>query len=243
MWDVDFQTAVAQAEIEDREVGGPVPPHRVRPRRRRGRGRDRDLATRADPRVRRARRATRRRAVRDAGRARPSLHAAVPRAGAGRRPRARRSREGDRHRDDLHVRRRHRRHLVARARAARAGRGRPRRHDRAGPVRRARLGVATIPRRANAAMAELAGKGDEAGAQARSPSCCARRGALLGEPKPVRHAGEVLRERRTTARGHHEPPVVRPDARAPATSCSRAAQSSAGIPRSWARATRRGSRG
>ena len=49
MWDVDFQSAVAQAEIEDREIEGRVPPDPVRPRRRRRRGRDRDLAPRADP--------------------------------------------------------------------------------------------------------------------------------------------------------------------------------------------------
>ena len=66
LWDVDFQTAVAQAELEDRERPGAM--HRVRFRpataagaRRRERA-DRDDAPGADPRLRRAARAPRRRA-------------------------------------------------------------------------------------------------------------------------------------------------------------------------------------
>ena len=48
----------------------------------------------------------------------PVPHADVRRRGAGPRPPSRRSREGYGHRDDLHLRRRHRRHLVARAEPA-----------------------------------------------------------------------------------------------------------------------------
>ena len=58
LWDVDFRTAVAQAELEDREQPGAY--HRIEfsegPGRRRDR--DRDDAARADPRLRRARRAS-----------------------------------------------------------------------------------------------------------------------------------------------------------------------------------------
>ena len=68
MWDVDFRSAIAQAEIQDREIDGHVPPRRVRPGGWGGPGRDRDLAARADPRVRGAGREPRRRAVRAPGR-------------------------------------------------------------------------------------------------------------------------------------------------------------------------------
>ena len=63
LWDVDFQTAVAQAELEDREHAGRVSPHPVRRGRRRRRRRDRDDASRADPGLRRAGRASGRRAL------------------------------------------------------------------------------------------------------------------------------------------------------------------------------------
>ena len=67
----------------------------------------------------------------------PLFGARVPVRGAS----ARRSREGHRHRDDLHVRRPHRRHLVARAEAAGARRDPGQRHARPGHVGRSRLGV------------------------------------------------------------------------------------------------------
>ena len=76
---------------------------------------------RAARRVRRGRRAPRRRALPAAVRRRGD-HAALRRARAGRRAPSRRSREGHRHRDDLHVRRHDRRRLVARAAAADARR-------------------------------------------------------------------------------------------------------------------------
>ena len=116
MWDVDMQTAVAQAEMEDRPTAGAY--HRLlfhRPG-----GADIEIDT-----------------------TRPELLAAcvavvvhpddarwrdvvgtevvtplVRRAGPDGRPPAGRPREGHRRRDDLHLRRQHRRRLVARARPA-----------------------------------------------------------------------------------------------------------------------------
>ena len=103
LWDVDDRTAVAQAELEDREMAGAYHAltfHGVDGARRH---RDRDHATRAAPGVRRAGGASRRlplpRSLRRRGQ-----DTAVRRAGPRRRPPARRSREGIRHRDDLHLR-------------------------------------------------------------------------------------------------------------------------------------------
>ena len=112
MWDVDFRSAIAQAEIQDREIDGTY--HRVAfdLDDGDGAGRDRDVAARADPRVRGAGREPRRRAVRAPGR-HDGAHPAVPGPGPDRRARPGRPREGDRHGPDLHVRRRHRRGLVA----------------------------------------------------------------------------------------------------------------------------------
>ena len=125
LWDVDFRTAVAQAELEDREMAGRVPQIRFatfgRSRRRRRRPYVVIETTRPElhPRVRRARRPSRRRALPAAVRTRrcvtPLFGVAVPVARAP----PRRSREGLGHRDDLHVRRPHRRHVVARAAACR----------------------------------------------------------------------------------------------------------------------------
>ena len=117
LWDVDFRTAVAQAELEDREQPGAY--HRIRFARADGDGYVEIETTRpelipacvalvAHP---------------DDERYKPLFgtrgdHAAVRRARAGEAAPARRSGEGLRRRDDLHVRRRHRRGLVARAVAA-----------------------------------------------------------------------------------------------------------------------------
>ena len=119
LWDVDFRTAVAQAELEDREMPGAY--HAVKFPRLDGSGDIVIETTRpelipacvalvAHP---------------DDERYRDLfgsevLTPVVPRQGAGARAPARRSREGVGHRDDLHVRRHHRRHLVARAAASRA---------------------------------------------------------------------------------------------------------------------------
>ena len=64
LWDVDFKTAVAQAELEDRELPGAY--HRIRfarADRTAAARRNRNDAPRADSGLRRARRASRRRAV------------------------------------------------------------------------------------------------------------------------------------------------------------------------------------
>ena len=130
LWDVDDRTAVAQAEIEDRERPGAY--HLLafaRPRRRRA---DRHHPPRAGRQLRRPRRPPRRRALPLAVRL-DGAHAAVRRRGPGRRPPAGRARQGHRHRHGLHVRRHHRRHVVARARPADAQRHRARR-----PLRRRR---------------------------------------------------------------------------------------------------------
>ena len=111
LWDVSFQTAVAQAELEDREMAGSYVRLGVpAPGRRRG-GRGHHPAGVA-ARVRGAGRASRRRAVRGAGR-HDGDHAAVRRAGAGGDASAGRPGQGHRHRHGLHVRRHRRRDLVA----------------------------------------------------------------------------------------------------------------------------------
>ena len=144
LWDVDFKTAVAQAELEDREQPGAY--HRVRFHKPGGGiRRDRDDETRAAAVVRRAGRASRRRALPAALRY-GGDHAALRRSRAGQGAHARRSREGQRHCDDLYLRRHHRRRLVARAEAAGAGGDSAERHARAGVVGRAGLGVRAMRR-------------------------------------------------------------------------------------------------
>ena len=146
---------------------------------------DRHDPARAAAGVRGAGRPSRRRALpRPVGQ--PRDHAAVrrPRAGAG--ASARRSREGQRHRDDLHLRRPHRRHLVARAEAAGAGGDPGQRHARpvtwgspglgvGGPGARRRRPTtsspACRPKKAQAKVAEL----------------LAASGDLLGAPRPITH--------------------------------------------------------
>ena len=94
LWDVDFRTAVAQAELEDREQPGAY--HRIRfAKPDGGVRRDRHDAPGADSGVRRAGRASRRRALQAALRHR-SRHAAVRRASAGEAASPRRSGEGHR---------------------------------------------------------------------------------------------------------------------------------------------------
>ena len=142
VWDVDDRTAVAQAEIEDRERPGAY--HVVAfdgPGRRRV---DRDHSPRADRQLRGDGRPSRRRALPVARRV-DRAHPAVRRGGPRRRPPAGAAGQGNRHRHGVHVRRHDRRDVVARAGAADAQRHRPRRtlqrHDsRRGcrPTRRGR---------------------------------------------------------------------------------------------------------
>ena len=137
LWDIDFRTAVAQAEMEDRERPGAY--HKIPFARTDGDGAIEIDTTRpellaacvalvAHP---------------DDERYQPLFGTTVdvPLYGVAgaevRRPRARPARQGHRHRDDLHVRRHHRRHLVARAEPADAGDHRPRRPtSRRGPAGR-----------------------------------------------------------------------------------------------------------
>ena len=125
LWDVTFQTAVAQAELEAREYAGAY--HRVAFHRPDGEpGPHRDHPPGADPQRRGADRAPRRRALPAAVRHHGHL-ARLRRGDPGPRPPARRDGQGRGHRDVLHVRRPDRRHLVARAGAAGPHADRPRR--------------------------------------------------------------------------------------------------------------------
>ena len=237
LWDVDDRTAVAQAEIEDRERPGRLPPARVR-RARRRRAHRHDPA-RARRQLRRPRRPPRRRAL-PAARRLDRAHAAVRRRGAGRRPPARRARQGHGHRHDLHVRRHHRRHVVARAAAADAR-----------VIGRDGRFVATTPEwmatdAGRPAYAEIAGQTVKQAQAAivellRASGDAARRAAADHPP------GEVLRAGHPPARDRHQPPVVHPQRRprpgAAATPSSPGARSWPGTPTTCATATSTGSRG
>ena len=187
LWDVDFRTAVAQAELEDRE--------------RRART------------TRSASRAPTARAPIEIDTTRPELmpacvalvahpdderyqplfgtevrDAALRRAGADPRASAGRSREGHRHRDDLHVRRPDRRHLVARAEPAGA-RDPPGRTARCARSRSAATGWESRDAARGAGRLRPAGRPTSVARRARrSSSCCRESGDLLGEPRPITHA-------------------------------------------------------
>ncbi len=239
LWDVDFRTAVAQAELEDREMAGAY--HALRFVRADGEGDVVIETTRPElrARVRGAGRPPRRRALPAAVRL-AGAHAAVRCERAGARAPPRRSREGVGHRDDLHVRRPHRRHVVARAEPAcppdrRLGRPRAR---RAADLVRDQQGLRPLER-------DL-GQDGQAGADA-------HRRAPARERRPPRRAeagharGQVLRARRPPARDRHDAPVVHPQRR-PRREAARARSSSAGAscagtPSTCGRATRAGSRG
>ena len=208
LWDIDFRTAVAQAELEDRELPGAY--HRIRFARADGSGFVEIDTTRpelipacvalvAHPDDERYQAA-----VRDRGH-----HAAVPRAGAGAGAPARRPREGYGRGDDLHVRRRHRRHLVARAVAARSRRAAARR-----PLPVDRVGCRRVgDDRSGACPGGVRPGGGTVGAEgAREDRRAARaRPAICSETASDYAPGEVLREGRSAARDHHEPAVVHQD--------------------------------
>ena len=177
LWDVTFQTAVAQAELEAREYAGhyhrvastgptasPVHIETTRP----------ELI----PAVRRADRAPRRRALPAAVRHHGHL-ARLRRRDPGARAPGRRDGQGRRHRDVLHLRRPHRRHVVARARRCRSAPsiGRDGRLHRETPEWLAAS-------RAAAAYAELAGKTAFSAREA-MVALLRESGDLDGEPTPT----------------------------------------------------------
>ena len=103
LWDVDFRSAIAQAELEDREQQAGVPPHRVPQDRRLRRHPHRDDASRVARGLRRSRGAPRRRALPALLRA-DRAHAAVRRRGSRSGASPRPAGQGFRHRDGLHLR-------------------------------------------------------------------------------------------------------------------------------------------
>ena len=199
LWDVTFQTAVAQAELEAREYPGAY--HRVA-----FHGADGPVyieTTRpgADPRGGRAGRAPRRRALPAAVRHDGDLAGVRRRDPGARAPRGR-ARQGRRHRDVLHVRRPHRRHLVARAAAAGPHGDRPRR-----PAVRARR-----PSGSSARAGRRGVRGAHGQDRVQRPRGDGRQAAR--ERRPRRRAdadaadGELLREGRQAARDRLDPAVV-----------------------------------
>ena len=207
LWDVNFRTAVAQAELEDRERPGAY--HRIafhRPRRRRRA--HRDHPARAAPGLRRAGRPPRRRALPAAVR-HDGAHAAVRRRGAGRRPPPGRAGQGLGHRDDLHLRRPHRRHLVARAAAADRGR------SSAGTAGSCADAARLASSRRRSRYAELAGKTVNQ-AQQRIVELLRESGDLRRRAEADHAPGEVLREGRAR-RSRSSPPASGTSATAAAT--------------------------
>ena len=200
-------TAVAQAEMEDRERPGRLPPA---PLRRVGRHGDVEIET-TRPELLAACVALV--AHPDDERYRPLFGTTVhtPLFGVevpGRRPPAGRPRQGLGHRHDLHLRRHHRRHVVARARPADPHHRRTRRRLLTESPSATGLGVRR-PGRGDAAYAELEGS--------RSSRPSARIVELLRRVRrprrraPAHHPPrQVLREGRPAPRDRHAPPVVRP---------------------------------
>ena len=201
LWDVTYQTAVAQAELEAREYAGHY--HRVAFHRGDGIARPRrDHPPRADPERGRPDRPSRRRAVRRPVRPDRDL-AGVRGRDPGRRAPPGRARQGRRHRDVLHVRRPDRRDLVARARPSRADPDRPRRADVARDARVARRGGCRGGLRgAQGQDGVLRPRGD--GREAPGD----RRPRGRADPDPA--DGELLREGRQAARDRGDPAVVHP---------------------------------
>ena len=174
------------------------------------------------PGLRRAGRPPRRRALPAAVR-HDGAHAAVRRRGAGARAPPGRARQGLRHRDDLHVRRPHRRHLVARAPAAD-----PRRSSAA------TAGSCAEPpagRAARGATRSWPGKTVKQRAASGSWSCCASPATWTASRRPITHPVKFYEK--GDGRWRSSPPGSGTSATAAATPtcatrCSRAAGSSSG---------------
>ena len=188
LWDVDFKTAVAQAELEDREDRRRLPPREVRAR---ARCRRAVSASRSKPRVpsssRPASRSSRTRTTSDTSRSfgqeviTPLFGVRVPvrphpLADPG---------EGHRHRHDLHVRRPDRRDVVAGAESAG-----PRRHQPDGTLRRVAWGTPGWESVAadRAQQQPRPGRAVSGKSARRSWASCRRHGDLVGEPRPITHA-------------------------------------------------------
>ena len=190
LWDVDFRTAVAQAELEDREQPGAY--HRIRfgksdPSTGLGASGYVEIETTRPELIPACVALV---AHPDDERYKPLFgtrraHAALQCAGAGEGAQPCRSGEGQRHCDDLHVRRPHRRHVVARAVAARSCGDHAERRVPAGDVGLAGMGVAR-PARAQAAYDQLANL-SAAKARTRIVEMLRESGDMIGEPRPITH--------------------------------------------------------
>ena len=237
LWDVTFRTAVAQAELEDRDQPGAY--HRVS-----FHGADGPVVHRDDPagtaaRLRRAGGASGRRALPAAVRhdrdARPLFGVEVPVLAH----HLAQPDKGIRHRHDLHVRRHHRRHLVARARPARTARSSA--STAASSPRR----PTAITHRGGQGRLRRARRQDGLLGEAGGRRAAARRPATsIGEPKPIQHPVKFFEKGDKPARDRLDPPVVREERRArrgaARSGSSSSAASSTGTPTSCACATRTG---
>ena len=205
---------------------GPPAARRLPRRALRGRGRrlvrDRDHAAGAAARLRRRRGAPGRRALPAAVR-QARDHAALPRAGADLPERARRAREGHRHPDGVHVRRRDRRRSGGASRSWRCGRSSAATAGWCRPTSAATATRASTRRRPSALR--RAGRQDRARGAEEHRRAAARARRLGAGRRPAaarlraaadRAPGQVLREGRPAARVHHHAPVVRAHPRAQA---------------------------
>ena len=201
LWDVTFRTAVAQAELEDRERPGAY--HRLAFKRPDGSDLLIDTTRPGTAGRMRGRGGPPRRPALPAPIGPDHHHPAVQGVGPHGGPRAGRPRKGHRHSHDLHLRRHHRRDLVAGAGPAGAGHRRPRRPHRGRCPRRRRPRPLRRDRRAH---------------HQRRPAAHGRTAHRVGraDRRPPAHysPGEVLREGPAPPRDRHLPPVVHPQRRA-----------------------------
>ena len=239
LWDVTFQTAVAQAELEARDYPGAY--HRVafhRPDGSAGRTSRPPAPSCSRPASPWSPTPTTSATSRLFGTTvtSPLFGVEVPVA----RPPPGRARQGRRHRDVLHLRRPHRRAVVARAAAAD-----PRRSSAAtaGSSRETPEWITAEPGRD--AVRRARRQDDVLRARRRWSSCCASPATWTASRRPTQRTvkfyekGDKPLEIVTIAPVVH--PQRRPRRRPARRSCSRAATSSTSTPRSCASATRTGS--